>query len=371
MLSSLIFRGFVLLTALSLFAQNEEDYSYYESPTELILDREIDDLPSFGTALVDFDQFEQGIVLEIKKIEIPGYPFAYNPSIASWRGSLLMIFRFFDPLVKTAHRIGIISLDKDFCPIGDPQIIRMDFIDTGCIRKRQDPRLIVLSDHLYLAYNNVLETDPKQELRRMCIAEVQHDGREFYVDSSEVLLYYEGLVGARSEKNWVPFDYKGNLLFAYSLLPHKILYPLFGKNSCETVSSTSSTIRWDWGVLRGGTPAILVDGEYLGFFHSTREMPSLHSDGKIVPHYFMGAYTFSPEPPFTITRISPEPIFNKNFYQGKNYRTWKPLHVVFPGGLIASEGALWVAYGRQDHEIWVAKIDQKKLLETLTPVCHD
>ena len=82
-------------------------------------------------------------------------------------------------------------------------------------------------------------------------------------------------------------------------------------------------------------------------------------------HYFMGAYTFSAKPPFQITRISTEPIIGKNFYNGPAYTTWKPLRVVFPTGCLMDEDFIWVTYGRQDFEIWVAKFDKQALLESL------
>jgi predicted GH43/DUF377 family glycosyl hydrolase len=82
----------------------------------------------------------------------------------------------------------------------------------------------------------------------------------------------------------------------------------------------------------------------------------------------MGAYTFSPEPPFEVTRISPSPIVGKNFYHGVTHRTWKPLRVVFPGGFVSDEKHVWIVYGRQDHEVWAAKLDKQKLLQSLIPV---
>ena len=82
-------------------------------------------------------------------------------------------------------------------------------------------------------------------------------------------------------------------------------------------------------------------------------------------HYFMGAYTFSPDPPFSITSMSPEPIVGEDFYVGPSYKTWKPMRVVFPGGFIAAEKYIFVVYGKQDHEMWVVKLDKEKLLRSL------
>ncbi len=70
----------------------------------------------------------------------------------------------------------------------------------------------------------------------------------------------------RREKSWVPFDYKGSLLLAYSLQPHFIFKPLIGTGECESVALTKGDIQWDLGDLRGGTPGLLVGNEYLSFF---------------------------------------------------------------------------------------------------------
>ena len=113
---------------------------------------------------------------------------------------------------------------------------------------------------------------------------------------------------------------------------------------------------------------MLIDGEYLAFFHSSTYMSTVHSKGRVIQHYFMGAYTFAAEPPFELTRISPEPIVGKDFYKGREYTTWKPLRVVFPCGFVFNDRFIWIAYGRQDHEVWIAKLDKKKLFDSLIPV---
>jgi predicted GH43/DUF377 family glycosyl hydrolase len=172
----------------------------------------------------------------------------------------------------------------------------------------------------------------------------------------------------RSEKNWVPFEYNHELLLSYSIIPHRIMRPLQGKSTCETVALTRRSIKWNWGVLRGGTQAFVVDGNYLAFFHCSKSMATAHSGGKSIPHYFMGAYTFEKDPPFGLIKISPKPIVGKNFYHGPAYKTWKPLRVVFPAGFVFDDAYIWVVYGRQDHEIWVVKLEKQKLLASLASV---
>jgi len=204
---------------------------------------------------------------------------------------------------------------------------------------------------------------------RLYVAELYYDGDHFIAENVECLTQYEGASREIREKAWVPFNYLGNLLLAYSIDPHKIFYPrLDGSGICDTVALTQSVINWDWGILRGGTPGITENDQYLAFFHSSKNMPTVHSHGENILHYFIGAYTFSKEPPFEITAMSPEPIVGKNFYHGVSYKGyWKPVRCVFPCGYISDENFIWLAYGRDDHECWIAKIDKQKLLKSLVP----
>ena len=49
--------------------------------------------------------------------------------------------------------------------------------------------------------------------------------------------------------------------------------------------------RLEMGGIQRGDAAILDDsGEYIAFFHSSKEMATLLSQGATVPHYLMGAY---------------------------------------------------------------------------------
>ena len=150
-------------------------------------------------------------------------------------------------------------------------------------------------------------------------------------------------------------------------MPHHVLLPSLKTGISTTASYTCALMDWQWGELRGGTPAILDGDSYISFFHSSIIMPSVHSNGKKIQHYVMGAYRFSARPPFALTHVSPEPIVGKGFYEGKEYPTWKPLRVIFPMGCIVGDEHIWVSYGRQDFEIWVATFDKKKLYASLVP----
>ena len=332
----------------------------------------------FGASIqasIDLEELSQDFVLETKRIEIPGHPYAFNPSIIRWKGSLLLSFRDLLPIdsnlpflidCSSNSQIGLIWLDESFTPISKPQMLDTYVNNPGMHSRAEDSRLVSVGEHLYIVYSDNINEIITDGGFRMFVAELQLDGEIFSAQDTECLNSFEGENPLRREKNWVPFDYLGHLYFGYSISPHMILHPLLGTGKCETIDSTWDGFNWKWGELRGGTPALKIDNQYLAFFHSSMEMDTVHSNGEKILHYFMGAYTFSLEPPFKITQISPEPIIGQNFYHGTIYTPyWKPVRVVFPCGYIFDENSVWIAYGRQDHEIWIAKLDKAGLLASL------
>lgn len=352
--------------AATIDAYEGHDYPYIEisrDPEEL--DKNIYD----DNGLLNLKNMVQDFVLETKEIKIPGFPLAFNPCIVKWNNKILMSFRVRNDRGISIFEMGLVWLDRQFNPISTPQILQIPPCQLTSTTKHQDPRLVTIGDKLYIVYSNIL--DPVigvQENRRMFFAEVQFDGTAFTASTPHCMTNFPGERISRWEKNWAPFDYKGNLLITYEIKPHRIFHPNIQTNRCDTVACTKGNMNWDWGVLRGGTPPQIDGDEYLGFFHTCKNLPTVQSDGKNITHYFFGAYTFANKAPFEITKISPDPIVAKDFYVGNSYNTWKPLRVVFPCGHIADKNFVWVSYGKQDHECWVVKLDKKKLLESLVPV---
>lgn len=332
------------------------------------------------SALVDFEGSIQDFVLETKRIEIPGRPFAFNPSIVCFQGQRLMCFReIIDVPLNLKHcscvgnsTISLVWLDDQFQPIGTPQTLDLG-TSVGVMNHSRcdDARLIIIDDSLYLIYSDNPEEYITDAGFRMHIVKLELEDNHFKVISNERITDYDHLLDYRREKNWVPFEFFGTLFLAYNIIPHTIYCPLLSSSGrCDTVVNTWPSIVWEWGEIRGGTPALPIDDEhYLAFFHSLKVMPSVHSDGESILHYFIGAYTFTRYPPFKITQVSPEPIVGKNFYYGPIYEPyWKPVRAVFPCGFLIEGETIWLSYGRQDHEIWIVKLDKKALLESFIQV---
>ncbi len=333
---------------------------------------------------------QNDLVLETKQILIHEYPWAFNPSIIRWDNNLLMSFRVIpDPKQTFTSWVGVINLNENFEPKGKPQQLQLRDPKSKVPSRAEDGRLVAIGDRLFLGYTDCEDVIITKAGCRMYVAELKYDGKKFcpvnirsfssledelnlrnwIPYNMECLSSFEDNSKDRREKNWVPFDYYGKLLLAYSLAPHKILYPLLSTGHCETFAVTNSAISWNWGELRGGTSALLDGDHYLAFFHSAIKMKSVQTKGKEKLHYFMGAYTFKRDYPFTITHISPQPIVGHDFYIGPEYKPyWNQVKVVFPGGFISDDQYIWVVYGKEDHEMWVAKLDKKKLYQSLVPV---
>ncbi|MBS0585487.1 MAG: polysaccharide pyruvyl transferase family protein [Verrucomicrobia bacterium] len=318
--------------------------------------------------LYDLEASPQEFILETKRIILPGHERAFNPSLVRFRGTLLLSFRINEPTSEPTKRVGLAWLDDNYDLIGSPMVLYTPFSHPYLLSLQQDPRLLVIDDHLFMIYNNVVDSMTSSKgLKRMFVAELDYDGENFFIKSDSCIHEFPTQNPNRWEKNWVPFCHDNKLLLSYSIFPHKVFEFNHGTTSCTPYCQSDAITPWEWGAVRGGTQAHLDGDQYLAFFHSSQYMPSTQSDGKVMLHYFMGAYTFSKEPPFDVTAISPLPIVGKNFYNGPMYKTWKPLRVVFPGGFVFDENYVWVAYGRQDNEVWVTKLDKKGLLASLVP----
>lgn len=317
------------------------------------------------------------LVLQTKQIIIPEYPHAFNPSIIRWNNKLLLSFRIIpDPKQTFTSLIGIIWLDDNFEPMSKPQLLPLRNVSSSVPSRAEDGRLISINDRLYLVYTDNEDPVISKGGFRMYTAELQFSGEACIIASIDRISSFEGNNSNRREKNWVPFDYYGKMLLAYSICPHKIFYYQLGLGNCETFVTTCAQFNWDWGEVRGGTPALSDGDHYLAFFHSSKWMKTTQSNEKDKMHYFMGAYTFKKDYPFTLTHVSKQPIISnqnvnipKRFYVGADYKPyWGSVMAVFPCGFIMDNAFIWIAYGRQDHEMWVAQLDKKKLYASLIAI---
>jgi predicted GH43/DUF377 family glycosyl hydrolase len=303
---------------------------------------------------------KDSFIEKIFKIEIPGLKGAYNPSMVDFNGGYLMVFRYdtykepiWADINKFHQYIGVIFLDDKFKPKGPWQ---------RCIGNRTyDPRLLKVDDTIYMIFASAAPSDESSVVSsRLNICKIKHSKNKIYASDRIALMSPFGQIW---EKNWPLFNYDNQLLLEYTISPHVVVQPSLLDGSCEVLvfneDNSNNTINWPYGIIRGGTPALPVDGKYLGFFHSSQ----------IDPHtkkytYYMGAYTFLDSPPFTIDRVSPRPFYHPDFFSTPpNPKTSS--RVIFPGGFVVKKNKIFLCYGENDDAIKVMVINKKRLYASM------
>lgn len=319
---------------------------------------------------------KSNLSITTKKIEIEGFPDALNSSLLKIDQGILLSFRYW-PEYFISY-IGVVLLNDNFEPITKPQLLFMD----SNFSHFEDARLFSYNGKIFIAYGDYSYTLKKGAVdldnansiisgtlkETMAIGELKMQGNEFALVNPVKLLYQDRLRQDR-QKNWVPFEWNGIMLFSYYPSPHIVLKADLVSGRCKKVADSNPQMYWPWGEIRGGTPACLVDGEYLAFFHSSTILKGLTlKDDQVIQEdktlYFMGAYTFSAQPPFSLTKTSPSPIVADGMYSPNVDNK----HVIFPGGYIIEGDSIYISYGKDDCEIWVAKLSKRQLMDSLVPV---
>lgn len=315
---------------------------------------------------------------KMTQIELSDFPGAYNPSLTKTDYGLLLSFRYHPyPNQLWISQVGVVLLDEFLEPISTPDILKMR-TELGSLipSQSEDARLFTHKNHIYIVYNdNVDVINPTAKQRRdMFIAEISFANGHFITINPKKMIYPEKVVKrnlekgwtATWEKNWTPFVYNDIIYMIYSIDPFEVIRPNLKTGQCELVNLSYPSHDWKLGSPRGGTPAILIDGEYLAFFHSQslyesscKQKKSSRRNQKI--HYLMGAYTFSAEPPFELTSISTSPIIEDGFYTMPNpYKK-----VIYPGGLVEDDSKIHIAYGRDDNQIWIITYEKNYIRSLL------
>jgi len=201
---------------------------------------------------------------------------------------------------------------------------------------------------------------------------------------------------SHDQKNWVPFEYEGRLLFMQKMDPLTIveayLPPLTPPSNRAGTSGgdgeglsdqikviqvsplMSDEVRpWKghYGMpIRGGTPAVKIRGVYLTFFHTLLMFQFPFK----IRTYFMGAMTFCAHPPFHPLSMSTVPIVHPSWYDGP----WINIRLdycVFPTSISVEVKAngeegdhIWVTVGRQDNEGVLVKMNIDELFHSLDKI---
>ena len=135
----------------------------------------------------------------------------------------MLSFRELDEQQKSY--LGLVWVDEEMNPISPVQILTSK-VKSGF----EDVRLIAVQEKLYIVYSgtpsNLANLNSKSNNLmgssdynvRIRAAELIYED-EFYIQNDECFTLFDGENANKPEKNWVPFEYNGELLFSYSLSP--------------------------------------------------------------------------------------------------------------------------------------------------------
>lgn len=326
---------------------------------------------TFPSALQNIPLGEKtGLVLDVKKVSIRDVVAPYNASLIEHGDGYRLFFRY-DVLVSTPNvpfhsYIGCADLDADL------NQTEKDFvtIETGS-KFSEDPRVIASNNQLYVSYNDVLSPQEGDRIIKMACLDPKSLQTKYVTDLDLQIQHIE--------KNWAPFNYqtpKGTeeIYVEYELNPRK-LYKLPDPKINSLVRMIFAkgprlqSFPWPkiWGYPSGGTPARLVDGQYLAFFHSR------FKDSSDKPWYVMAAYTFEAHPPFKVTGVSHFPILFQGIYETPPQNSAPVnLNAVFPGGFVQGKkngkDVLYVACGENDCAVKIITLDKEALLKSLKKI---
>jgi predicted GH43/DUF377 family glycosyl hydrolase len=308
-----------------------------------------------------------GIVTATKQIDLAEFPGAHNPSLLKVEKGFLLTFRYCPDVYRTpfVSYIGLVPLSDDLEPTDKPILLSTRHEESQVPSQSEDARLFAYRGKLFVIYNDIVDRPAERvsDRRDMFMAELVTDDEGYALSRPTKLVYGEKYYLRSVQKNWCPFEWNKKLFITYFIDPHEVIYPNLINGNAYSCYESFGQINWKYGELRGGTPAQLVDGKYLAFFHSAYWTASDSSAGMEMWHYFMGAYLFDAAPPFPITHASPAPIKHESFY------TFSPFNkrVVFPGGFAVVGDSIYLAYGKDDSEVWIATLNKKALMESLIP----
>lgn len=207
----------------------------------------------------------------------------------------------------------------------------------------EDPRVLVYKDKIYVSCATYVHDAFHLVHQKMLVFDKDFN----HIDNIHFKYGFNGInlqENTGIEKNWTFFVHDDKLMCVYKLFPHTVLeFDWKGNLLTEYITHNKFEDLWKYGIPRGGTNPIFKNGQYISFFHS-----HIHW-GKGKRRYFMGYYTFNPNPPFNIIEHLIDPIMWGNEIDDRIYPDENPL-VVFPCGVIIEDDKFVVSLGINDEK---------------------
>ena len=211
----------------------------------------------------------------------------FNPSIVRFKGRYLLAFR----NRWSGSDIYINELDNDLIPTD--RCKKLNLIHSASSRGREDPRLFVHDNKLHVSYTGV-EGDGANKHTNQLYAVLN--------DAWDVEEVYHPAYVYRNvwEKNWVFFSHEGKLYAIYRTHPQHTVLHINGNNA-ELMAMTELNVLWRYGEIHGGASPVRLGDYYYHFYHSYTRRGEQRT-------YYTGCAVYDAAPPFTIRRITADPV---------------------------------------------------------------
>ena len=278
-----------------------------------------------------------------------------NGGVLRYREKLILIYR------KNWGNsdIHLAELDENYSPIRDVQLPIRKLTNKNRYGD-EDPRPFIFNDQLWFIANGFAGWS-NPTVTSIQVARVELDGalpEHYWLDYPR---------RRQMEKNWGPFECEGRLKAVYQADPRHIVVSLFpdatSKRSVVDTCEASGISIPQLGLIRGGAPPILHNGEYYSFCHTCYNKDRETSRSN---NYTQGLYTFSNREPHKPLRYLPFPLIapdgDGNYASlGGNKR------VVFPCAAFFENGQWVISGGWCDQQIFAAKFDAAEIERNLLP----
>ena len=310
-----------------------------------------------GQSVHDQSKYETGTF----DLDYSARTFFFNPAVTKTEDKTILWTRKYDVLPRSVkHREAQLANNSiepytlnDDMTVGDK--IPYNLVGQYPGEQMEDPRAMYYNGKYYIGCASYVPAEfPFSGSTHQKLYILDDSGR--YEDYLSI--NYEGnadniLDTSRSQKNWSWFFKDDRLHIVYDMHPRHTVLICDSEMKYPEKRFISNRAYWKYGESRGGSNPILHEGRYWCFFHSSTDV----APGKRI--YFMGYYSFSPEPPFNVLSVSKEPILSGNYIDNGN--PYIRSLVVFPGGAYLEDDTWTVVYGVNDYSSGWIKIPHKDL----------
>lgn len=166
-----------------------------------------------------------------------------------------------------------------------------------------------------------------------------------------------GHTHGKHNKNLTYFFLRDTLYCVYTSDPWHVVQ--FGDTWEKQIPYISEGVSWNYGIVRGGTPPVLVGDKFYTFFHSSVTWTGRYR------RYYMGALAFEANPPFKPLLWTQKPILIGS--QNDPWQQRKPL-VVFPCGAVFEDSKWLISLGINDLKCAWVEIPHADVEKMLSPV---